>query len=444
MHKTTFMGTLSTQVYAQPLYVENGPGGPVFVVATEQNHLTALNATTGAVVWDDGPTLIGQPVTGGLPCGNIGTLGITGTPYIDFSSGQGVVYFDAMTTPDSNTTAKHLVYAVKLTDGTVLPNWPVDMNAKVSGFSSRIQSERGALQFLNGTLYVPYGGFYGDCGTYYGWVVGIPTSNPQSPTSWHTTASKGGIWASGSLPTDGTSLFPVTGNTSGATTWGGGEAVIRLSAGPVFTNAANNYFAPTNWQTLDTTDRDLGGAGAVLFDMPGATHAHLVAQGGKDGNLYIMDRDALGGIGGQLASQSVSSGQIFGAPAVYRTAMGTYVAVHSGAGGVGCPNGGTGNVVVAKVMAGPPVAISVAWCATKSGLGSPMVTTTDGSANAVVWAANNALWGFDGDTGALVAGGTTGTTNTSMSTSIQGFNTPIAAHGKIVAGVDGALYVFTP
>jgi hypothetical protein len=73
-----------------------------------------------------------------------------------------------------------------------------------------------------------------------------------------------------------------------------------------------------------------------------------------------------------------------------------------------------------------------------------MVTTTDGSANAVVWAANNALWGFDGDTGALVAGGTTGTTNTSMSTSIQGFNTPIAAHGKIVAGVDGALYVFTP
>jgi hypothetical protein len=318
------------------------------------------------------------------------------------------------------------------------------MNAKVTGFTSRTQNERGALQFLNGTLYVPYGGLYGDCGTYYGWVVGIPTSNPQSPTSWHTTGAKGGIWASGSLPTDGTSLFPVTGNTSGATAWAEGEAVLRLAAGPTFSNVASNYFAPTSWPTMDATDKDLGGANAVLFDMPGAAHPHLVAQGGKDGNLYILDRDALGGIGGQLVSKGVSTGEINGAPAVYTTSMGTYVALHTSGGGVGCPNGGTGNVVVAKVAAGPPVAVTVAWCTTKSGLGSPMVTTTDGSANAVVWAANNALWGFDGDTGALLAGGTTGATNTSMSASIQGFNTTISANGKIVAGVNGALYVFTP
>src|SRR5581483_4819556 len=53
MHTTTFMGTVTTEVYAQPLYVENGPGGvPVIVLATEENHVTVFNASTGAVVWD--------------------------------------------------------------------------------------------------------------------------------------------------------------------------------------------------------------------------------------------------------------------------------------------------------------------------------------------------------------------------------------------------------
>ena len=220
-----------------------------------------------------------------------------------------------------------------------------------------------------------------------------------------------------------------------------GEAVIRLGAGPVFSGAAADYYAPTNWQSLDNTDKDLGGASAVLFDMPGTAKPHLVAQGGKDTNLYVLNRDSLGGIGGQLVMKSVSTGEIMGAPAVYTTSLGTYVALHTEAAGLACPNsGGTGNLVVVKIVAGSPMTATVAWCSSKGGLGSPMVTTTDGTANAVVWAANNSLWGFDGDTGAVVAGGT----NTAMSTAIQGFNTPIAAHGKIAVGVNGALYLFSP
>jgi hypothetical protein len=458
MHKTTFMGTVSTSVYAQPLYVENGPGGnPVFIVGTEQNHLTVFNANTGAVVWDDcpaagtgcGPTAIGQPVTGGLPCGNISTLGITGTPYIDTSSGQAIVYFDAMTTPDGNTTAKHLVYAVKLSDGSTLPNWPVDVNAKVSGFTSRTQNERGALQLVKGVLYVPYGGLWGDCGTYYGWVVGIPLSSPQSPVGWHTTTSMAGIWASGSLPTDGTSLFPVTGNSSATTStsaWAGSEAVIRLAAGTTgatFSGATADYYTPSDWRSLDgPADNDLGGGSDVLFDMPGAAYPHLLAQGGKDGNFYLLDRDTLGGEGGSLVTPlHVATGNLKGAPAVYTTSMGTYVAFYTTGGGVGCPNtGGTGNVVVVKVTAGSPPSAAVAWCAPEGNLGSPMVTTTDGTSNAIVWDASTTLWGFDGDTGAVVAGGT----NTALASSMQYFNTPISAHGKIVVGVNGELSVFTP
>jgi hypothetical protein len=455
MHATGFMGTVSALVYAQPLYVENGPGGvPAFVVATEENHVTVLNASTGAVIWDKGPSTYGQYVTGGLLCGNIPapgstTIGITGTPFIDDSSGEGVIYFDAETTPDANTTIKHLVYAVKLADGTILPNWPVDLNAKVSSFASRGQSQRGALQLVNGILYVSYGGLWGDCDAYHGWVVGIPIANPQSPTAWHTSAAKGGIWGSGALPTDGSSVFATTGNTAGIAStaaWGGGEAVIRFGAGATFSGNAADYYVPSTWRTLDTSDADLGGASAVLFDLPGTAKPRLVAQGGKDKYLYVLNRDNLGGIasgagGPELVRTQVATGQINGAPAVYTTAMGTYVALHTNGGtGSTCPNGGNGNVIAVKITPGSPMTASVAWCSSKSGLGSPMVTTTDGKSNAVVWAANGSLWGFDGDTGALVAGGT----STAMSTSIQGFNTPIAAHGKLVVGVSGQVYVFTP
>jgi hypothetical protein len=451
MHTTTFMGTVTTEVYAQPLYVEKGPGGvPVVVLATEENHITVFNASTGVVVWDKGPSVIGQPSTGGLAPGNGNIhpdLGITGTPYIDFSSGAGIIYFDAMTTPDSNTTHKHLVYALHLADGSTVANWPVDVSVKITNFTSRDQNQRGALQLVNGVLYVPYGGHYGDQGTYYGWVVGFPLSNPQSPTGWHTTASKGGIWATGSLPTDGTSVFPTTGNTAGATTWGGGEAVIRLGAGPTFSGNAADYYAAYNWSTLDGSDADLGGSSAVLFDMASNPKPHLIAQGGKDRYLYLLDRDNLGGIAANATSthllrQQITTGEIKGAPAVYTTATGTYVVflVNSGASGIGCPTGQTGNLVAVKITAGSPMTASVAWCATKGDLGSPMVTTTDGSANAVVWAADSNLWGYDGDTGALIAGGTA----TALPTSVANFNVPISAHGKIIVSGNGTLSVLTP
>jgi hypothetical protein len=465
MHALGFMGTVTTSVYAQPLYVAHGPGGQeTILVATEQNHLTAFNAATGAVIWDQGPATYGQPVTGGLECEWINPLGITGTPFIDPASpingGEGVVYFDAMTTPDNNTTVKHMVYAVRLADGTVLPNWPVDVGALANGFTSAWQKQRGALQLVNGVLYVAYGGLTGDCPkslpTYQGWVIGVPVANPQSPGAWGTTAYRGGIWGSGALPTDGTSIFPVTGNTVSAASWGGGEAVIRLAAtpsGPTFSGNTADYYAPSNWHALDNSDLDLGGASEVLFDMPGAFRPHLVAAGGKDSNIYLLDRDNLGGIGGQLLKQSVGSCQIMGAPAAYTTSRGTYVAFHleqeragdAGAGAPCCPGlPGTpatiGSLVAVQVVpSASGFSARVAWCAPDSWLGSPMVTTTDGTSSTIVWAANDHLWAYDGDTGQKLFTGN----STAMSTSVQGWNTPIAiGAGRIAVGVNGQLYVF--
>jgi len=444
---TGFMGAVSTIVYAQPLYVENGPGGiETFVIATENNHVTTYNATNGDVIWDTGPSVIGPCATANPPGGQVdsNSIGITGTPYIDI--GSRTIFFDAMTTPDNNITFHHKVFALSLDTGELLPNWPVDLNTAVPSdagaiFDSGVQNQRGALQFLSGVLYVPYGGYNGDGGNYYGSVVGFPVASPQTPTWWHTTALKGGVWGPGALPTDGNSVFPITGNTTGTNgTWGGGEAVIRLTAGLTFSGNASDYYAPSNWEDLDNNDTDLGGASEVVLDMPGAQYPHLIVAGGKDGNLYVLNRDNLGGIGGELFKTPVSGASLKGAPAAYATSLGTYVAFHiEGGSGNNCAQDQGGNMVVLKLTQSPMVATTV-WCSTQDDLGSPMVTTTDGTSNPIVWNADSKLYGWNGDTGAVIVDGT----NTTMSTAVQKWNTPINAHGRMAVGVNGQLYVFTP
>ena len=86
------------------------------------------------------------------------------------------------------------------------------------------------------------------------------------------------------------------------------------------------------------------------------------------------------------------------------------------------------------------MAATTVWCSTQGDLGSPMVTTTDGTSNPIVWNADNKLYGWNADTGDVIVDGT----NTGMSTAVQKWNTPINAKGRIVVGVYGQLYEFTP
>src|SRR3989454_8607984 len=68
-----FNGTISGNVYAQPLYIEGGPNGPMIIVVTESNNVYALNATTGTVIWQRN---VGAPVPlSHLECGNIDPVG---------------------------------------------------------------------------------------------------------------------------------------------------------------------------------------------------------------------------------------------------------------------------------------------------------------------------------------------------------------------------------
>src|SRR5262245_4390805 len=147
-----FNGTISGAVYAQPLYIEGGPNGPMIIAVTELNNVFALNATTGLPIWSR--TDIGPPVPS-TPCGGFNPTGITGTPVVDLASRR--LFFDAVinTTPN-----KHFIYSLDVDTGVTTPGWPVDVNATATyngmTFESRIQEERGGLALVNGIVYVSY------------------------------------------------------------------------------------------------------------------------------------------------------------------------------------------------------------------------------------------------------------------------------------------------
>jgi hypothetical protein len=446
----TFSASLSGPTNAQPLYVANGPQGvAALIAATEQNDVLAFDAGDGSPLW---AVNLGTPVPlSALPCGNIDPLGITGTPVIDPAAR--VVYLDAMTTPDGGTTKQHLIYALSLDDGSTLDGWPVDVNTLSVGgitFDSTTQNQRGALLLNAGYLYVPYGGHGGDCGTYHGWVVAVPVDDPGSATGWATEARGGGIWAPGGLSSDGTSIFAATGNTFGASRWMGGEAIIRLGPGASFSGGPADYFAPSNWEALDAKDLDLGGVGPLVVDVPGSTPSQLIVALGKNGVGYLLNRSYLGGIGtgdgvsGEgLFSARVATGETRIAPAAYTTASGTYVVFSGGGTGVGCP-GTPGDLVALRINPASPPTFSVAWCAANNGRGSPIVTTTDGSSNPIVWTIGaeetNRLYAYNGETGETLFNG--GGPDEQM-TLVGHFSTPIAADGRIFVAADDHLYAFT-
>ena len=258
------------------------------------------------------------------------------------------------------------------------PGWPIDVENGLAalgrGFDNAPQGQRSALTLANGKLYVPYAGHYGDCGAYYGMVVGFNLATPAVFGAWSTQVGGGGSWGQSGVAFDGGSLFATTGNGFGSSSsWGGSEAVFRLP--PTLSNPthAADYFAPKNWYALDQADLDLGGTSAIPIDVPVSPVIHRVLALGKDGNAYLLNRANLGGIGGQIATARVSTNEIITAMATYPGSNAAMVAFEGA--GADCPSGQSGNLVMLEITAS---AIATVWCASFNGSGAPIVTTTDG------------------------------------------------------------------
>jgi hypothetical protein len=289
-------------------------------------------------------------------------------------------------------------------------------------------------------VYVPFGGHFGDCGDYRGWVVGISLTDPRTVVSWATRARGGGIWAPGGISSVGQSLFAATGNTFGASTWSDGEAVFRLSMDLHRSSEKSTYFAPEDWRELDDRDADLGGTNPVPFDVQTANGLRsFVLALGKDGRAYLLDQNDLGGIGGALAVEPVSNRPILTAPAAYPAADGMFVAFQGP--GSHCPASSRSNgLTVLQVAASSARTILTAWCGEVRGAGSPIVTTTDGHSNPIVWIlgaeGDNRLHGFRGDTGEplFTSGSLAG---------LRHFQTLIAVGNRLYVGADDSVYALS-
>jgi outer membrane protein assembly factor BamB len=263
---------LDGQVYGQPLVVH-----AQVLAATENDTVYALNPSTGAVVWS---THVGDPEPASdLPCGDIDPLGITSTMVYDPTTNR--VFAVAETIG-----GQHMLFGINADTGAV----EVRVEVQPPQGDVIAHQQRGALTLLNGRVYIPYGGLFGDCGDYIGQVVSV-TTDGTSPESYAVpTTREAGIWGPGGGVVDGDHLLYGVGNGASDTVYDGSDSVLSLSQDL----RRLDFFAPSDWATQNDGDGDLGSMSPALV-------GQYVYADGKWGIGYVLNRASLGGIGGQVA-----------------------------------------------------------------------------------------------------------------------------------------------
>jgi len=308
---------LDGTVYGEPLVYRDG----VFV-GTENDTLYGFSSASGSPLW---PALhLATPApAGSLPCGDISpTVGITSTMVIDPSTG--VIFASGETY--SNGTVHHYLFAISSSTGKQL--WSRDLDQP---WNAAAQLQRIGLAISDGNVLVGFGGNYGDCGSYNGWLLGVPESGAGQILRYRVpTTREGAIWAPAGVTVDSSGdIFVATGNGSAlpGQAFDHGDAVIELS--PQLGEL--QYFAPTNWAQDNADDGDLGSTAPVLL---GNGQLFIV---GKQQTAYLLNAASLGGISGGAASLGVCSskgGGAYMAPYEYVVcdSQGRIVQVQVGAG----------------------------------------------------------------------------------------------------------------
>jgi hypothetical protein len=420
---------LDGRVYGEPLVLNN-----TVYIATQTNTIYALDAGSGSTIWSvplaQSPyNLAAVPRANvdhaagiGSGCGNIGPMGIIGTPVIDPSLGSGGTLFAVAETWDGSTetTIKHELVAVDLAAHTATHANidPVGVSFD-TGATRALEQERGALALAGGNVIVPFGGMTGDCGFYHGFVVSLPenligtaaTFEVNAPTAGVNVNNRaGGIWGAGGPAVDASgNIYVSTGNgfQPPTSTYEYTDGVVKLNSSMV----VQDFFGPTVWRADDTADLDLGSQGPLLI--PRLAGNPMVFTTGKQLTGYLLDSGALSSkadhIGGELLSFKVCDQESFGASA--------YMATSTTAGYlyVPCREG----LRALTVNTSTP-SLTRTWQGPGDATGPPIV------AGGLVWVhGNGKLYGLDPTSGATTV------TLSGVDTSYN-FSTPSASGGALL------------
>ena len=464
-------------VYAQPLYVPGVviPGNGthnVLYVATEHDMLYAFDADSGVQLWQvsfliNGATTITPDDVGGTQDINP-EMGITGTPTIDPTTNTLYVVVNTV----ENTQIFYRLHAIDITTGVEKFGGPVLMGGSVPGtapdgngstvpFNPQWANQRPGLLLLNGYLYVGFAS-HGDNGPWHGWILAYNASTLNQTGIWCTSPNgKGnGIWASGSgLTADAEgNIYVATGNGDDtvttpapppSTTIDYGDSIVRVG----LTNGVpvpTDYFTPYNQAALDDADTDVGSGGVLaLPDPQPGPYPHILIQSGKQGEIYVVNRDKLTSDGSHYCNgctsdpeivQSLASatGGLWSMPAYWNSQVYLW--------------GNGGHLVAYSLTKGMLSQTPTSTSAESSNFpGSTPVVSSNGTSNGIVWAVESDAYSSNGpailraysaaNVSNILYGSNLTSGRDTLGPAVK-FVVPVVTNGKVYVGAENEVDVF--
>jgi Legume lectin domain/Chitobiase/beta-hexosaminidase C-terminal domain len=468
-----FSLTVDGYVYAQPLYVPalaipgNGTHN-VLYVATEHDSLYAFDADNGTQLWHVSFLVNGATTLSPSDVGNTQDInpeiGITGTPTID--STTNTIYV-VVNTKEAGSIIYRL-HAMDITTGAEKFGGPALMTASAPGtasdgngstvpFNGQWENQRPGLLLLNGFVYIGFAA-HGDNGPWHGWILAYNKTTLAQTGVWCTSPNGrgNGIWAGGSgLAADAAgSIYVATGNgddtvatpaPAPSTTIDYGDSIVRVGV----TNGVpipTDYFTPFNQASLDGADTDLGAGGVlVLPDQPGP-FPHILIQSGKQGEVYVVNRDKMTSDGShycngctsdpEIIQSILSGGGLWGMPAYWNSQIYLW---------------GTGGHLEAYSLTNGKLSQSPTSSSAEGSSfpGPTPVVTSNGTSNGIVWTAESDASTTPG--GAILrAYNATNVSDLLYGSNLAGqtlgqavkFVVPVVTNGKVYVGTQKEVDVF--
>ena len=457
-----FGHSVDGEVFAQPLYMAAVPMADgshnVVMVATEHDSVYAFDAddnlgTNARPLWQVSFISPGQGVTT-VPWEDVNcpviypVIGITGTPVIDPATYT--VYFVAFTKEtagDGSVRYVHRLHALDIRNGHELPASPVEIRASVPGtgdggtvvtFVPQTYKQRSALLLANGVVYTAWSSQC-DLGLYHGWIIGYAADTLRQVAVYNDTPNATGasFWGAGAGPACDSSgnLFITSANGVFAENSGMpdlGDSIIKLTPQGGLTVA--DYFTPFNQQYLSDGDVDLGSSGVLLLppEVGSASHRNLLVTAGKEGRIYLIDRDFMGKYqhGSDQGAVQTLPGvvqQVFGPPAYFAGKV-YFAAAIDQLKAFKVANAG---------LSAAPVSTSAMTFVSP---GASPVVSANGDANAIVWAFE--LGAGKGMLHAFDAADLSKELFHDVPGSYVQFAVPMVADGKVYVGTLDSLVVY--